>query len=59
MGKLINANNGAALLGITVRRLRALCAARRIPGARFIGGRWYVPEQFKVTPGTRGPKLGK
>ena len=26
------------------------------PGARLVGRSWFVPEDFKVTPGTRGPK---
>jgi len=56
MGKLINADEAATALGITSRRLRVLCRERRIRGARFIGGRWFVPENFTVVPGARGPK---
>jgi len=26
---------------------------------RNVGRQWFIPEKFKVTPGTRGPKLGK
>jgi hypothetical protein len=59
MGKLISADEGATRLGVTVRRFRVLCNERRIRGARFIAGRWFVPADFVVTPGTRGPKLGK
>ncbi len=42
---------------ITATRLRALCAQRRIPGARLLGGRlWLLPENFQITPGKRGPR---
>jgi hypothetical protein len=57
MGKLIEATIAAGRLGITSGRLRALCRQRRIKGARFIGGRWYVPENADVVEGTRGPAL--
>jgi excisionase family DNA binding protein len=57
MAKMISLAEGAERLGLTVRRLQALCQQRRIPGARLIGGRaWLLPRDFKVTPGTRGPK---
>ncbi len=59
MGKLIGAEDGAAKLGITSRRLRALCAERRVAGARRVAGRWFVPETISakdIAPGTRGPK---
>jgi hypothetical protein len=58
VGKLISADDGAARLGVTSRRFRVLCRERRISGARFIAGRWFVPERFVVTPGTRGPAMG-
>lgn len=62
MGKLIDAEAGAARLGITSRRLRILCTERRVQGARRIAGRWFVPEKVSlkdVSPGSRGPKLGR
>lgn len=57
MGKLIPADAAAARLGITSGRFRTLCRERRVRGARCIAGRWFVPERFAITPGTRGPKL--
>jgi hypothetical protein len=43
---------------VTQQRVQTLCRQRRIPGARLIGARtWLLPADFKVTPGTRGPKL--
>jgi hypothetical protein len=59
MGRLISAEDGAIKLGITSGRIRTLCRQRRIKGARCIAGRWFVPEVFTVSPGTRGPKLRK
>lgn len=47
---------GAIQLGLTVRRLQALCQQRRVPGARLVGRSWFLPADFKVTPGTRGSK---
>lgn len=43
--------------GISARRLQALCRQRRIPGARLIGRLWFLPENYSITPGARGPKL--
>jgi hypothetical protein len=50
----------AAKLGVNLQqqRIRALLAQRRIPGARRVGRQWFVPD-FKVTPGTRGPRMGQ
>jgi hypothetical protein len=56
MGKMIDSAAAAARLGVNMQRVRALLGARRIPGARRIGRQWFVPEDFEVTPGTRGPK---
>src|SRR5690349_21565281 len=55
MSKMIDAAAAAAKLGVNVQRIRALLQERRISGARLIGRQWFVPEDFKVTPGTRGP----
>jgi methylase of polypeptide subunit release factors len=56
VGKMINAADAAAKLGVSGQRIRALLAQRRIAGARLIGQRWFVPDDFTVKPGTRGPK---
>ena len=56
MGKMIDSAAAAARLGVNMQRIRALLGARRIPGARRIGRQWFVPEDFEVTTGTRGPK---
>jgi hypothetical protein len=56
MGKTIDTATAAARLGVTANRLRVLLAQRRIPGARRIGLRWFIPGHFTVTEGTRGPK---
>lgn len=59
MGKMIDTAAAAEKLGVNLQRIRALLQERRIPGARLIGRQWFVPEDFKVTPGTRGPELRK
>jgi len=57
MGKMIDSEAAAKRLGVDPSRLRLLCRNRRIPHARLIGRQWFVPDDFTVTPGTRGPKL--
>lgn len=52
----IDPATAAAQLKVTPRRIVALLAQNRIPGAQFVFGRWLIPENFTVTPGTRGPK---
>ena len=59
MGKLISSAEAAARLGVTQIRVQTLCRQRRIPGARLIGRLWMLPDDFEVTPGTRGPALTK
>jgi excisionase family DNA binding protein len=56
MGKMISTAEAAVKLGVNLQRVRALLSQRRIPGARRIGRQWFVPENFSVTPGSRGPK---
>jgi hypothetical protein len=56
MAKLIPSAVAAQKLGVTQVRVQTLCRARRIPGARLIGRAWMLPPDFKITPGTRGPK---
>lgn len=53
---MIDVAAAAEKLGVVPQRVRALLAKRRIPGARRLGRQWFIPEDFKVTPGTRGPK---
>jgi helix-turn-helix protein len=57
MGKMIELAEAARRLGVDPSRVGVLCRQRRIKNARLIGRQWFVPEDFKVTPGTRGPKL--
>ena len=58
MGRMIGTAEAAAKLGVNLQRMRALLGQRRVPGARRIGGQWFVPEKFEVKPGARGPALG-
>jgi excisionase family DNA binding protein len=57
MGKTIDVAEAARLLGVDTSRVRVLCRQRRIPGARLVGRVWMIPEDLRVTPGTRGPAL--
>ena len=59
MGKTIDVATAAKHLGVDASRVRVLCRERRIPNARLVGRTWMIPEGFVVTPGKRGPKLGK
>jgi excisionase family DNA binding protein len=55
---MISATEAARLLNVSPRRVRALCEARRIPGARLLGRDWRIPLNngaIEVLPGTRGP----
>lgn len=61
MPKLIPASDAAKWLDMSSERLRVLCRERRIKGARFLGGRWYVPEDLAleaIERRGRGPALG-
>ena len=49
--------HAAKARGISPRRLQILCKGRRIPGARLIGRSWFLPNDYTVKPGARGPKL--
>ncbi len=53
----------AIALGISVRRLQALCQAGRVLGARKFGKRiWLIrcgKDGPRVVPGKRGPALGQ
>ena len=59
MSKMIDVTAAAVKLGVSPDYIRALLAQRRIPGARFTGRQWSVPEEFVVIPGTRGPQPRK
>jgi hypothetical protein len=52
---MLTSEEAAAKLGITLRRMQQLLRQRRVPGARLIGRVWHVPEDFTITPGSRGP----
>jgi excisionase family DNA binding protein len=56
---MIDVKAAAAKLGVNPEHIRALLAQRRIPGARFVGRQWLVPEEFVVISGTRGPEPRK
>lgn len=57
MGKMIDVATAAAMMRVNVQRMRLLCRHRRVPGARLVGRVWMIPEDFKVTAGTRGDPL--
>jgi excisionase family DNA binding protein len=55
--RTVTTAEAARLLGVTQQRVQTLCRQRRIRGARLIANRtWLLPANFKVTPGTRGPR---
>jgi hypothetical protein len=43
----------AVLLDISPRRLRVLCAAGRVQGAKKLGRDWLIPSPVQVVPGSR------
>lgn len=57
MPGVITAQEAAEKRGVSIRRIQLLCRQRRIPGARYVGRVWLLPEDFTITPGKRGPKL--
>lgn len=52
---MIDTATAARKLGISASRVRRLCIQGRIPGARFIGRVWFLPEAPTITPGAKGP----
>lgn len=54
---MITATDAAALLGVTPRRVQALCQQGRIRGARKLGRDWLLPDRPRISEGTRGPAL--
>ncbi len=55
MTPMLSAREVAELYGVSTRRVQALCHQGRIPGASISGRMWFVPSNFQVTPGRRGP----
>jgi hypothetical protein len=49
----INVQQAAALLGISIARVRVLCGEGRIDGAEKIGRDWLLPSDPKVRPASR------
>jgi excisionase family DNA binding protein len=47
-GNYISVSQAAEALGVTTGRLRQLCIANRIPGARKVGTDWLVPKPTVV-----------
>lgn len=56
MGKMISSREAADKLGLSIDRVQQFCRQRRIKGARLIGRSWFVPDDFTVARGARGPK---
>lgn len=46
----------AKKLGIDPSRVRRLCEAGRIPGAKKIGRDWIIPENAVPVAASRGPR---
>jgi len=60
--KSISLAEAAERIGVSVERLRVLCKARRVKGARLVGRVWLLPVTFSavdISPGKRGPKMGR
>ena len=55
---MISVKEAATILGISERRVRVLCAERRIKGAKKVGLAWVLPDVPKVTEAAR-PRAGK
>lgn len=59
---VMTAAEAAAALGLSLGRVRSLCAAGRIVGARRqrgasgYGWTWRIPAPIMIRPGTRGPR---
>jgi hypothetical protein len=56
LSSYITPSQAAEIRGVTHGRILALLQAKRIPGAVLPFGRWMIPKNFTVTPGTRGPQ---
>lgn len=52
---MITLSAAAAKLGMSTARLRLLCTAERVPGAKKIGRDWFTPDEPRVkAPKHRG-----
>lgn len=51
----IGPEDAAKTLRVSVRRIQQLLRAGRIEGAVFFLGRWFIPADFRVRMGSRGP----
>ena len=54
--KNVTVEEAARRLGLSVRRVRRLCAEGRVEGATRLGRDWIIPTPVQVSPGSRGPK---
>lgn len=50
---VISTKTAAKLLGVSQRRIRALCMQHRVPGALLIAGAWILPDAPIILPATR------
>lgn len=50
---MISTKQAAAILGVSDRRVRALCKQGRIQGAVMVGKAWVLPDVPVVLPVTR------
>lgn len=42
---MIGTTEASQLLGVSPRRVRALCEQKRIPGAKLVGKTWTLPNK--------------
>ena len=56
---LVSVAQAAVALHVSERRVRALCAQGRIPGAQRIGSVWVLPKGIRVIPSACRPDLGR
>lgn len=58
--ELLTAREAAARLGVHDSRVRRLCRAGRLPGARHYGNMWLIPDLsvagFRPLPNGRPPR---
>lgn len=43
-------------LGLSARRIRALCEQGRVHGAIKVGRDWLIPRPIRIEPARKGPK---
>ena len=54
---MISVKEAATILGISERRVRVLCAERRIKGVKKIGTTWVLPGNPVISPAPRTLKM--